>query len=167
MELDITKLFQLETPVFELVFRGSVLYLAILFLMRILPRRTGGELAIMDLIFIFLIADAAAYSLGGYQSITGGLIVILTLMFWNFTLNWLSYYIPFIEKLISAPPLPIIKNGNLISRNMRREYITEDELMDHLRKEGIETIEQIKMAYVEGDGKITIIKKAVRNKGSN
>lgn len=40
---------------------------------------------------------------------------------------------------------------------MRSEYITEEELMEHLRKQGLEAVSQVKKAFVEGDGKITII----------
>ncbi len=122
-------------------------------------RRTGGELAIMDLIFIILIAQAAAHSLGDYSSITESFIVICTLIFWNYIVNWLSFKIPLVSKIVSAPPLQIVKSGKMLRRNMRREFITEDELKDSFHKQGIEDILQVKTAYVEGDGTITVIKK--------
>lgn len=87
--IDLGTTFQVETSVLELVTRGSVMYLGILFLFRILPRRTGGELAMMDLIFVLLIAEAATHSLGGYSSVTEGFIVIGTLMAWNYAINFL------------------------------------------------------------------------------
>ena len=164
LEINLPELFYLEIPIIELILRGSLLYLGILFLMRVLPRRTGGELAMLDLIFILLIAEAATHSLGGYKSITEGFIVIGTLMAWNYAVNWLSYRVPLIERVFSAPPLQIIKAGKLLRRNMRREYITEGELMDSLRKEGIEDINHVKAAYVEGDGKISVIRKAEKEK---
>src|SRR5690606_14837555 len=131
----------------------------ILLLMRILPRRTGGELAIMDLIFIILIADAASLAFGDYSSVSEGFIVIITLMIWNFVINKLSYHFPIIERLVSAPPLQIIKDGKVLQRNMRREYVTKEELTEHLRKEGIEDISQVKSAHVESEGNITVIRK--------
>lgn len=154
-----SSLFELETPLWELIIRGSVLYWGILLLMRILPRRTGGELAVMDLIFILLVSEAAAHALGDYSSLTEGFIVIATLMGWNFAINVLSYYFPLFEKLVSAPPLPVVKDGKLLRRNMRREYLTEEELMEHLRKEGIDDINDVKTAHVEGEGHISIVKR--------
>ncbi len=77
---DFEKLFKVETPILELVIKGSVMYLGILLLFRVLPRRTGGEMAMMDLIFVLLITEAATHSLGGYSSITEGFIVIVTMM---------------------------------------------------------------------------------------
>ena len=41
---------------------------------------------------------------------------------------------------------------------MRREDLTEEELMDYMRKEGVEDVKAVKSAFIEGDGKISIIK---------
>ena len=158
-KLGLAELFHVENSLVTLMVKGTVIYLGILFLFRILPRRTGGEMAMMDLIFVLLIAEAATHSLGGYESITEGFVVILTLMGWNYLINFLSYHSDFVEKMVSAPALPIIENGKLLHRNMRREYLTKEELMDHLRLEGIEEIGEVKSAYVEGDGKISVVRK--------
>lgn len=157
--MNISEIFGLQTSVWELIIRGTVLYFGILFLLRILPRRTGGETATMDLIFIILIAEAASHALGDYSSLSEGFVVILTLVSWNFLVNMLSYHFAAIEKLVSAPPLQIVKNGKLLRRNMRREYLTEEELMEHLRKEGIDNLNDVKAAYVEGEGHITVVPK--------
>jgi uncharacterized membrane protein YcaP (DUF421 family) len=50
--------------------------------------------------------------------------VTLTLLGSNYLLNFLSFYVPFIERLVSAPPLQVIRNGELLRRNMRREFLT-------------------------------------------
>ena len=155
--MDITDIFSISASVPELASRASLLYLGILVLLRILPRRTGGELAMMDLIFVILIAEAATHALGEYSSVTEAIIVVLTMMTWNYLINVLSYHFPAFGKLASAPPLLIIKNGQLLRRNMRREYITENELMEQLRKEGLESVQNVKEAFVEGDGTITVI----------
>jgi len=159
LENTLGELFQLELPLHELLIRGSLLYLGILFLMRVLPRRTGGELATMDLVFILLIAEAATHGLGEYTSITDALITIMTLMFWNYMINMLCFYFPFFEKLVSAPPLLIVKEGRLLRRNMRREYITQEELMENLHKKGVGDLNEVKAAYVEADGHISVISK--------
>ena len=159
LKLDLSTLFMQETNLAELILRGTVLYFGILIMLRLLPRRTGGEMATMDLIFIILIAEAAAHSLGDYTTVTDGFIVILTLVIWNFLVNLLSYHYPKIEKLVSAPPIQIIRDGKLLRRNMRKEYITEEELMDHLRKQEIEEVDQVKAAFVESEGHITVLKK--------
>lgn len=156
---DWSKVFALETPLLELIVRGTVLYFAILALMRVMPRRTGGEMALMDLVLIVLIANAAANALGDYTAVLDGIVVIATLMAWDYTLNALSYRSRFIERCVSPPPLQIIRNGTLLRRNMRREFLTEDELLENLRRQGIEGVHEVKTAYIEGEGDITVIKR--------
>ena len=148
-----------ETALLELAARGTLLYFGLLILVRVMPRRTGGELATMDLIFVLLIAEAAAHSLGDYASVGDGLAMIVVLMSWNWLVNALSFRIPAIERLVSAPAIEVVRDGKLLRRNMRREYLTEDELMSHLRQEGISRLERVKSACVESDGRLSVIEK--------
>ncbi len=74
-------LFVLETPLLELVARGTLLYTAILVLFRFMPRRSGGEMALMDLIFALLIVSAVSHSLGDYTSVADGLFLVVVTCF--------------------------------------------------------------------------------------
>jgi uncharacterized membrane protein YcaP (DUF421 family) len=153
-------IFEPDLPLLELIVRGSVLYLVIVAFMRVMPRRTGGELAMMDLIFLVLIAEAAAHALGDFTSIADGIVMIATLMGWNYLLNFSSFHVRLIEGLVSAPPLPVVQEGQLMRRNMWREFLTEEELLTRLREQGYESLDRVKTAYVEGDGKISVIGRA-------
>lgn len=152
-----SELFAVHTPVLELVVRAIALYLCILALLRILPRRTGGEVAHMDLIFMLLIAQGVAPSLGDYASVTEGLIVIGTLVALDYLLNVLSFRIPAVERIMTRRPLEIVREGTTNKRNMAKEFITDDELMTYLRQSGITELSQVKVALIEGKGKVSII----------
>lgn len=152
-----SELFTLETPLVELLVRGTILYVGLLLLMRLMPRRTGAELNLMDLIWVLLVAEAASHSMGDYTSILDGIVLIVVYMLWDYIINFLSYHVPAIERVLSPPPLLIIKEGRLLKRNMRKEFLTEEELMSYLRAEGIEDVKEVKKAYVEPEGEITAI----------
>jgi uncharacterized membrane protein YcaP (DUF421 family) len=94
----------------------------------------------VDLIFVVLIAEAAAHALGDYTSVADGLLLILTLMAWNYTVNALSYHVRIIERFLTPPPLQVIRNGRLLRRDMREEFLTEEELMSYLRQQGIDDV---------------------------
>ncbi|HEY4583247.1 MAG TPA: YetF domain-containing protein [Lysobacter sp.] len=147
----------IETPLLELLLRAAVLYLGILFILRIVPRRTGGELATMDLVLILLVTECASHALGDYASLGDGLVMILAVMGLNYAVNALSYRFRWIERLVSAPPIPIIVDGRLLRRNMRREFITDEELESHLRRHDIDDLARVRHAYVEGEGQITFV----------
>lgn len=151
------EIFAIHTPIAELMVRSVVLYLGILVLMRILPRRSGGEVARMDLIFMLLIAQGAAGAFGDYTSVTEGMVVILTLVSLDYLLNMLSFRFPAIERLVSAPPVEVVRDGVRNRPNLKREFITEEELASYLRQNGITDISQVKLAVIEGKGKVSII----------
>lgn len=157
-KVDWHKLFVPSLSFAELFIRGSLVYLVLFVLLRYLPNRQVGAIGITDLLVVVLFTNAAQNAMtSNYTSITDGFILVSTIIFWNYALNWLSYKFPRIQHLLSPPPLLLVKNGIMIHRNMRRELITEDELMSQLRKQGVEKLEDVKKAFMEADGSISVI----------
>lgn len=153
-------LFVPNTSLVEIIIRGTVIYLLLFFLMRFM-RREAGQIGIADVLIVVVIADAAQNGMAGpYNSITEGIMLILTISFWDYALDWLGYHVPAFGKLIHPKPLPLIEDGRLLIRNMRRELITKEELHSRLREEGIEHVENVKRCYMEGDGRISVISKS-------
>ena len=62
------------------------------------------------------------------------MVVCGTLIFWNYFLDWLSYRVKFVEKLLEPAGLPIMHDGVLLKRNLRQEFMTEDELKSLLAR---------------------------------
>lgn len=142
----------------ESILRGTILYFAVFIIMRSTLRRTAGELAMLDFIFVLLVANGAADSMiGGSIAVVNGIVLILTIVAWNYAFNTLSWYVPWLERWTTPPPLPLVKEGKLLRRNMRKEFITEAELMAKLREDGIDDVAQVKSALLEGDGNISVI----------
>ena len=149
--------FSLSVNPAEIFLRGTIIFLFLFFILRLL-RREAGAIGLTDLLLVVIIADAAQNAMSSdYKSVTDGLILISTIAFWNYFLDWLGFRFPAIRRLLRPAPLILIKDGRLQRRNMRQEMITEDELMEHLRERGIERIEEVKKSYVEGDGQISVI----------
>ncbi len=144
--------------VLELAIRGSLVYLALLSVLRLLPGRQLGTLGITDLLVVVLFAEAAQNAMASnYTSITEGAILVGTVVFWSYLLNWLGYKLPQFQRFMNPPPLLLVKNGRIIERHLQRELITEDELMSKLRQQGVEFLTDVKLAYMESDGRISII----------
>jgi uncharacterized membrane protein YcaP (DUF421 family) len=157
MKIDWRSVFLPTVGVGEIFLRGTIVYLFLFFILRLL-RREAGAIGLSDLLLVVLIADAAQNAMSSdYKSITDGLILVGSIAFWNYFLDWLGYRFPRVRRALRPPPLLIIKDGRMQRRNMRQEMITEAELMGHLREHGIESIEEVKKAYLEGDGRISVI----------
>ena len=149
-----------DTPVLEIFVRGTVMYLALFTLLRVILRREAGNIGITDVLVIVLLADAAQNGMaGGYNSIGDGVLLVSVIILWSHFLDWLSFKYKFLEKIIKPPKIIIIDNGKMIKKNMRRELITSEELMTEVRKQGFDCLDKVKKAYMEHDGTISIIKK--------
>jgi uncharacterized membrane protein YcaP (DUF421 family) len=158
MGIDWAQVFTPEHSLLEIFVRGTVTYVGLFAILRFFLKRQSGVIGIADLLVIVLIADAAQNAMAAeYKSITEGALLVLTIVFWNFALDWLGYHFPVFRRFTRPPPLPLIKDGRFLRRNMRQEMITTEELMSQLRQQGIEDPSKVKKAYIEGDGRISII----------
>lgn len=152
------ELFRIEVPVWETIVRGSAIYLSLFAIFRFVMRRDFGSVGIADLLVLVLVADAAQNAMaGGYTTITDGLILVATLIFWNVLFDWLAYHFPAFERFAQAPAVRLIQNGRYLRRNMRREMVTVDELEAKLRGEGVDDVRDVAKATLESDGKITVV----------
>lgn len=158
VSVDWESVFVPDAPV-ELVVRGSLMYLALFFLLRIVLKREAGAIGVTDLLVVVLLADAAQNGLAGsYTSVPDGLVLVGTIVSWSYALDVLGYRLPWFRRLIRPQPLPIVRDGRLLRRNMRRELITDDELLSQLRLQGCDDPAMVKAAFVESDGRISVVR---------
>ena len=142
----------------ELFLRGSIMYLFILALMRIF-RREAGSLSIADLLVVVLVADAAQNGMSAeYRSVTEAFVLVGTIFLWNFALDWLSFRSRLVYRLLHRPPLPLIQDGKVLRRNLRKEMLTMEDLLEQLREQGVENVGEVKQSCIESDGHLSVIR---------
>ena len=162
--IDWDALFVPSLHVGEIVLRGTAVYLFLFFLLRML-RREAGHIGISDMVVVVLIADAAQNAMASeYTSLTEGAILVATIAFWDYFLDWLSFRFPGLQSLLRPPPLLLIKNGRLQRQNMKKQMIQEDELLGQLREKGVRSVGEVKLCYLESDGRISVLQRSVKAK---
>ncbi|MGK5444644.1 DUF421 domain-containing protein [Micromonospora sp. URMC 105] len=155
---DWPKVFTPDTPLLEIVVRGSVIYLTLFFLLRVLLKRESGTTGVTDLLVIVLIADAAQNGMAAdYTSITDGLVLVTVIIGWSYLLDALAYRWPAAARLIHPRPLLLVRDGRILRRNMRRELVTEEELYGQLRQQGIDDVAAVREVRMESDGQFSVI----------
>ena len=153
-------IFRFGVSPIEIVVRGSLMYLVLFALLRTILKREAGTVGLTDLLVVVLIADAAQNGMAGqYNSLTDGVVLVATIVFWSYALDWLGFHFPAFQRLIKPEPLPLIRDGRLLHENMKKELITEGELLGQLREQGHEDPAAIKVANMESDGRISAIAK--------
>jgi uncharacterized membrane protein YcaP (DUF421 family) len=153
-------IFEPSASLLELFVRGTVTFLALMVLLRVVGQRESGGLGLTDLLVVVLVADAASAGLtGGVDSIPDGLLLVVTILFWSVALDAVAYRWPRVAAVIKARPRPLIKDGRLDRRVMRREFMTREEVLSQLRLHGIEDPAEVRRAYLEPNGMISVIRR--------
>lgn len=156
--VDWSELFAFNQPLLEILIRGSLMYLSLFLMLRFILKREAGSIALTDLLVVVLIADASQNAMAGsYKSIPEGLVLVATIIFWSWALNWLGYHFKPIQRLVHPPPLRLIKEGEMLHRNMKQELVTEKELWSLLRQKGVGDLSEVREAFMEGDGKFSVV----------
>ena len=160
LAVDWQELFSFSVAPAELVVRGTAMFWFLYLLFRFIVRRDAGGVGMADILVLVIVADAAQNAMAGeYRSITDGMVLVGTIVFWNYLLDWLCYRFPALEQVLQPRPLLLVKDGRMLLDNMRRQFLTRDELLAKIREEGLEDLKAVKRAYMESDGKISVIKK--------
>lgn len=158
MQINWSGMFSLDVHPLETFLRGTLMFLGIFILMRVILKRQTGAVSTSDLLLITLLADASQNGMAGeYKSLSDGMLLVGTIIGWSYTLDWLAFRFPALERLIEPSPIELIRDGKLLRRNMRKEMVTEAELLSHLRQEGIEDPSKVKTACIESDGHISVV----------
>lgn len=160
-QIDWQQVFVPHTSITELVLRGSLVYLVLLGILRFMPSRQVGGVGISDLLVVVLVATAAQDAMAtDDSSITGGLILVTTIIGWSYLFNCLSYKFRRWQRFLNPSPLLLVKDGQVFEQNMERGLISKRELMSQLRQKGVHTINKVDRAYIEGDGRISVFTNA-------
>ncbi|HVS72918.1 MAG TPA: YetF domain-containing protein [Phycisphaerae bacterium] len=153
-----------NTPWWEFVLRGVIMYAFVLILLRVTGKRQVGQLAPFDLVLLLVLSNSVQNAMnGGDNSITGGIISACTLVFLNYIVGFLTFKSKIMEAIIEGKPIVLIHNGTLSHRAMNKARMTIHELNAALRAGGCNGPHEVRIAVLENGGNITVIKKNGEN----
>lgn len=139
--------------------RAFGIYLVMLVVVRALGKRTVGNFAAFDLLVALMlgeVVDEIIYGDIGFVHGTTAIVVIAALHAGN---AWLTWWGHGFDTLLEGTPTIIVKEGKLQEEGMRSERMNAKEVMGHLRASGIQDVREVKLALVEDDGSVSIIRR--------
>lgn len=138
--------------------RTIILYVFIIFVIRLLGKRQIGELEPSELVLSLIVADLASVPMQDYGiPLLAGIIPILTLLALSSILSILTVKNIHIRSLLCGRPSYIIQDGKVMPKEMTKNRLTADELMEELRINGYTDISKIKCAILETSGRLSVI----------
>lgn len=155
---DLIELFSFSMSPLELIVRGTVMYWFLFAIFRFVLRRDIGAIGIADVLVLVIIADASQNAMAGeYKTVADGMVLVCTLVGWNYAIDWAAFRSERLRALLEPPPLLLIRRGRIVHRNLRQEFLNVSDLMSELRKQGIDDVRQVRKAFMEGDGHFSIL----------
>ena len=155
--IDWTAVFVPQSSIAEVILRGTLIYSLLFFVLRFFLNRQAGAVGIPDLLVVVLIVESTTDALGRNETVTEAAILISTVMFWSYGLQWIAFRFPRLQFMISSPQVKLIENGKMLRRNMRKELVTEEELQALLRTQGVDEMKKVKLACLESSGDISVV----------
>ncbi|MEA2128978.1 MAG: hypothetical protein QOJ85_1869 [Solirubrobacteraceae bacterium] len=142
----------------DLVLRAAVVFFVLLVVMRAVGRRELNTMEPFDVILLVVIGDLVQQGVTQSDySLTGAVTVIATITLLTVTTSYLSFRFRRLRPVLEGEPLVLLEDGRPIERNMRRERITLDELHSAARQQQIGSLEGVRFAILETDGRISFI----------
>jgi uncharacterized membrane protein YcaP (DUF421 family) len=156
---ELIDLFKFSMSPLELAIRGTAIYWFLFAIFRFVMRRDVGSIAIADVLLLVIVADASQNAMAGdYETIADGMLLVSVIVAWNYLIDWAAYRFDKVHEILEAPPLLLIYRGRILHRHLRQEFLNVSDLMSELRKHGVDDLRQVRRAYMEGDGHITVLK---------
>ena len=153
-------LFELAMPWWEFVLRAVVVYVALLVMVRLSGKRSVGQFTPFDMILLILLGTAVQNSLLGEDiSLLGGVILSGTLIALNHVVGWLAARSRRFHGFVEGRAMQIIQDGVLDKEKLRGEGVSEMDVDEALRRNGLEHVSEVRSGWIETDGNITLIKK--------
>ncbi|MFD1104810.1 MULTISPECIES: DUF421 domain-containing protein [Sphingobium] len=144
----------------DIILRASVMFFIMYLLLRLLGKRELSQVTPFELVLLVVMGDLVQQGITHNDlSMTGAALAISTIAFWALTLSWITYLSPRAERLLEGVPRVLVKDGELIVANMRRDRITRVEAEIEMRLAGISRIAEVACAILESNGKMSFIAK--------
>jgi len=145
-------------PIGELLLRAAVVYFALLVLVRISGKRTVGQFTPFDLVVVMLISEATQNALvDSDASIGGALIVVATLIALNWLLGFVSARSKRIDRLVEGLPVLVARDGRVYTDALARQNVSLGDFREAMRRHGVPRDEEIRFAFLETNGEITVV----------
>ena len=140
--------------------RTVFLYILILVIFRLMGKREVGELSLMDLVIFVMIAEVASFAIDNpKQKLFDSIMPMLLLLAIQLITSYWSLKSKKIRDLIDGDPSVIIRNGEIIESEMRKQRYNLDDLFQQLHEQQIGSIQDVDYAFLEPSGNLSVFKK--------
>jgi len=151
-------IFDLHLGIDEKILRSLLVFIFLAVALRLGGKRELAQINVLDLAVLLLASNALQNALiGNDDSVTGGVIGASTLFLANYVFVRVTFRHARIRRMLEGRPRVLLRNGKLDREAMRKEAITEEELVDQLLDKGMESFDKVGLIILETNGKLVFL----------
>ena len=142
----------------DIIIRFIVVYFFVLFSVKLVGKRQIGEMQTSELVAAFFLSELATFTVTNQKiPIYFGLVPVALMIIMEFVVSYLAIKIPFFKKIFDFSPSVLIRDGNILEKELRKNRITLDELLSLLRLSGYYDISKVRIAILEPNGQLSVV----------
>lgn len=146
-------MFHLHLPILEKIVRPVIVYLCLILFLRLFGKRELAQLNPFDLVVLLSLSNTVQNAIiGDDNSITGGVIGAFSLLAINWILMRVLYELPRVNRALEGSEDTLIRHGVLDRAALKRETLTEIELLSVLHKQGFNDFSEVERCVLEPNG---------------
>jgi uncharacterized membrane protein YcaP (DUF421 family) len=144
----------------DIVIRASVIFFVLYFFIRLMGKRELGQMTPFEFVVLVVIGDLVQQGVTHNDfSLSGALLAVVTIGFWAMVLSWGAYLSHRVESVLDGEPRVIIRDGEIVEENLRRDRLTRSEILSEMRLAGIGRLSEVAWAILEPSGKMSFIRR--------
>ena len=144
----------------DILIRATVIFWALYIVVRLLGKRELAQLTPFELIVLIATGDLIQQGVTHNDfSLTGAILAVAVFAFWASVLSWVTFISRRAERFLDGEPNVIIKDGKLITGNLRRDRVTVAEIESEMRLAGIAHIGEVAWGIVEPKGRLSFVRR--------
>lgn len=141
----------------EWILRALVAFFFLVIVAKVMGQRAISQLRLLDFVIALVIGNLIAQPLSDEKlGLKGSVITTIVLVTLYLGGIFLILKWPWFRRLITAPPINLVKDGKIIYKGLKKARISIDVLLEELREEKIEDVKKVALAIWEADGKISV-----------
>ncbi|MGH3348609.1 MAG: DUF421 domain-containing protein [Nocardioides sp.] len=140
----------------EIALRAVVVFVFLWVVTRAVGRTTLGELSTFELLLFVTMGDLVQQSITQQDfSVTGGLIAVSVFALMTVMLSWVQWRFPRTRGIVNGTPVVVAREGRLLDKAARQQRLSDTDLMAAARQQGIRSMQDVDLAILEADGKLS------------
>ncbi len=137
--------------------RTVVLYLVLIFVIRMMGKRQIGQMEASEFVVTMLVANLASIPMQDSGiPLYSGLVPILTVLGVELVLSAINMRSVGLRRLFCGKPVILIENGRILQENLRKTRVTMDELTELLRLKDVLSVDTVQYAILETNGNLSV-----------